>query len=174
MGSHIGWRGERSIAYKSVETSPYQTGFKTLRGSSEGNAQRRQYLLAVSLSCYKWYQSQTPSGVPARTLGPQRRWIVRFHVGWIGERIIAYKGAETSLYQTPFKTLRGIPKGKVQIGQYSLVVGLSCYINYTTEDWKPSVCMFTILEYDCSLLTQLENASYRTEFACKFSAICNC
>ena len=31
--SHIGWRGERSIPYKGVETSPDQTCLKTLRGS---------------------------------------------------------------------------------------------------------------------------------------------
>jgi len=50
--SHIGWRGKRSIAYKGVETSPYQTCFKTLKGSTEGKAQRGQYLLAVDLGCY--------------------------------------------------------------------------------------------------------------------------
>ena len=31
MRSHIGWRGERNIPYKGVETSPYQTRFKTVR-----------------------------------------------------------------------------------------------------------------------------------------------
>ena len=36
--SQIGWRGERSILYK---------GVKTLRGSSEGKAQRKQYLLGL-------------------------------------------------------------------------------------------------------------------------------
>jgi len=36
-----------------------------------GKAQRGQYLLVVGLGCYKWYQSQTPSCVPARTLGPR-------------------------------------------------------------------------------------------------------
>ena len=29
------------------------------------------------LGCYKWYQSQTPSGVSARTLGSQGGWSVR-------------------------------------------------------------------------------------------------
>ena len=103
-------RGERSIAYKGVETSPNQTHFKnlegklkreitkrtilvgeekeallirvckplptrrvlkTLRENSKGKAQREQYLLAVGLGHCKWYQSQTPGGVPARTLSPQ-------------------------------------------------------------------------------------------------------
>ena len=38
MRSHISWRGEPNIVYKGVETSPYQTRFKTLRGSPEGKA----------------------------------------------------------------------------------------------------------------------------------------
>ena len=54
MRSHIGWRGERSILYKSVETFPYQTCFKTLRGNLEGKFQREQYLLAVSLGYYSY------------------------------------------------------------------------------------------------------------------------
>ena len=33
--------------------------------------QSGQYLLAVGLNCYKWYQSQSLDGVLARTLGPQ-------------------------------------------------------------------------------------------------------
>ena len=36
-----------------------------------GKAQRVQYLLAVGLDCYKWYQSHTSGGVPARTPGSQ-------------------------------------------------------------------------------------------------------
>ena len=55
--SYLGWRGEQNILYKDVETSPKQSRFKTLMVSLEGKAQRRQYLLVVSLSCYKWYQS---------------------------------------------------------------------------------------------------------------------
>ena len=64
---------------------------KTLRESSKGKVQREQYLLAVGLSRYKWYQSQTPGDVPARRLSPeegghevvcqQGRWARR---GWIG------------------------------------------------------------------------------------------
>ena len=29
--SHIGWRGEESIPFKCVETSPYQTRFEAVR-----------------------------------------------------------------------------------------------------------------------------------------------
>ena len=58
---------------------------KTLRGSPKGKTQRGQYRLAVGLGCYKWYQSQTSGGVPARTLGPKGGWIVRSHIGWGGE-----------------------------------------------------------------------------------------
>ena len=35
-------------------------------------------------------------GVLARTLGPQREWIVRSHISWRGERSIPYEGVETS------------------------------------------------------------------------------
>ena len=52
MRSHVGWRGERSIPYKGVETSLYHMRFKTLRGSPEEKAQRGQYLLAVGLGYY--------------------------------------------------------------------------------------------------------------------------
>ena len=45
--------------------------FKTLRGSLEGKIQRGQYLLAVGLGGYKWYQSQTPDDVSARRLSPE-------------------------------------------------------------------------------------------------------
>ena len=44
---------------------------KSLRGSPKGKAQRGQYLLAVGLGCYKWYQSHTPRGVPVRRLSPK-------------------------------------------------------------------------------------------------------
>ena len=70
--SHISWRGERNILYKGVETSPYQTHFKNLEGNPKGKTLRGQYLLAMALSCYKWYQSQILGGVPMRTLRPER------------------------------------------------------------------------------------------------------
>ena len=57
--------------------------------------QRGQYLLALGLDCYKWYQSQTPGGLLVWTLSLQVRWIVRSHVGWRGEGSILYKGLET-------------------------------------------------------------------------------
>ena len=49
---------------------PCRRVLKTLKGSLKVKTQRGQYLLAVDLSCYLWYQSQTPGGVPTRTLGP--------------------------------------------------------------------------------------------------------
>ena len=42
--SHIGWRGKRNTLYNGVETFPYQMHFKALMRSSEGKAQRKQYL----------------------------------------------------------------------------------------------------------------------------------
>ena len=41
-------------------------------GSPKEKAQRGQYLLAVGLSCYQWYQSQTLGDVPARRLSVER------------------------------------------------------------------------------------------------------
>ena len=53
--------------------------------------------------------------------GLQGGWIVRSHIGWRGERNISYKGVETSLEQTRFKTLRGSLEGKVQtIGEQNI------------------------------------------------------
>ena len=40
-------------------------------GSPKGKAQRGQYLLAVDLGRYKWYQSQTPDDVPAFSMFPE-------------------------------------------------------------------------------------------------------
>ena len=47
---------------------PSRRVLKTLRESLKGKAQRGQYLLAVCLSCYKWYQSQTLGDVLMRRL----------------------------------------------------------------------------------------------------------
>ena len=58
----------------------------------------------------------------ARTLGPEGGWIMRSHNGWGGER-----NTFTLPNRRVLKTLRGNPKGKVQRGQYLLVVGLGHY-----------------------------------------------
>ena len=41
LRSYISWRGERSILYKGVETSPYQTHFKNLVGKPERESPKR-------------------------------------------------------------------------------------------------------------------------------------
>ena len=72
---------------------PNRRVLKTLRGSLKGNAERGQYLLAVSLGCYKWYQRQTPGDVPAKRLSLERGWtrggvptrMLGLEGGWIGE-----------------------------------------------------------------------------------------
>ena len=48
-----------------------QTRFKALSRSPKWKVQRGQYLLAVDLGCYKWYQSQTPDDVSAFSVFPQ-------------------------------------------------------------------------------------------------------
>ena len=72
---------------------------KTLRESSKRKSRGRQYLLAVDLGCYKWYQSQTPGDVLVRRLslegrwctskdaGSQSRWIGESHINWRRERV---------------------------------------------------------------------------------------
>ena len=47
MRSHIGWRGERSIPYKGVETSPQQTRVKIVRLTVIRNGIKR----TISTSC---------------------------------------------------------------------------------------------------------------------------
>ena len=63
----------------------------------------------------------------ARTLDPEGEWIVRSHVGWGGERIIVYKGVETSPNRHVLKTLKGDLRGKAQREQYLLAVDFGSY-----------------------------------------------
>ena len=83
--SHIGWRGEQNIPYKSTNTSPcspWQKHLKTVKltrnrpkrtisNNSGLELLQGQYLIIVGLSYHKWYQSQVLRCVPTRTLGPQ-------------------------------------------------------------------------------------------------------
>ena len=70
--SHIGWGGERIIFYKGVKAPlPSRRVLRILMGSPKGKVQRGQYLLAVELDCYKWYQSQTPGNVLENWLSPK-------------------------------------------------------------------------------------------------------
>ena len=48
--------------------------------------------------------------MPARTLGPERGWIVRSHIDWGGERNTLYKGVETFPWYTRFKNFKGKPE----------------------------------------------------------------
>ena len=51
---------------------PSKRILKTLRGSPKEKTQRGQYLVAVGLGRYKWYQSQTMADVLERRLSPDR------------------------------------------------------------------------------------------------------
>ena len=73
--------------------------FKGLRESPKGKVQRGQYLLAVDLGRYKWYQSQVSNDVPARTLGPDGRWIVMSLIGWGGEQNTIDKDCDVTHYR---------------------------------------------------------------------------
>ena len=50
--SHIGWGGVGAFFIRVWKPLPSIRVLKTLRGSSKGKTQRRQYILAVGLSCY--------------------------------------------------------------------------------------------------------------------------
>ena len=50
---HVGWRGERSIPYKGVETSPYETCFKTVRLTAICNGSKRTIFVSDGLGLYK-------------------------------------------------------------------------------------------------------------------------
>ena len=64
--------------------------FKNLEGKPERESPKRQYLLAVGLGRYKWYQSQTPGDVPAKRLSPGGGWTR----GGVLARTLAPKGGE--------------------------------------------------------------------------------
>ena len=76
--------------------------FKATREA--GKAKKEQYLLAVDLGHYKWYQSQTSDDVSVFSLFP-----------------------EGGRHEACFKALRGSPKGKAQRVQYLLAVNLGRY-----------------------------------------------
>ena len=63
--------GNEAFFIKMWKHLPSRRILKTLRGSPKGKVRRGQYLLAVGLGSYKWYQSQTLNDVPVRRLSPK-------------------------------------------------------------------------------------------------------
>ena len=89
---------------------------------------------------YQWWAWAVTNGIRARFRvvcergrWSLRGWIVRSYIGWRRERSIFNKGVEISPQQTCFKTLRESSEGKVQRGQYLLVVDLDCYKQYQSQ-----------------------------------------
>ena len=83
--SHIGWGGDEAFFIRVWKPLLSRRVLKTLKGSPKGKGQEGQYLLAVGLSCYKWYQSQTRGDVLARRLNPEGVWTrggVPAHIDW--------------------------------------------------------------------------------------------
>ena len=74
MRSHVGWGGNETFFTRVWKPLPNRRVLETLRGSLKGKAQRGQYLLAVGLDSYKWYQRQTPDDVSVRRLIPEEGW----------------------------------------------------------------------------------------------------
>ena len=99
------------------------------------------------LSCYKWYQNQTPSDVTVRTLGLESEWIggptsigkgseIPYQLG--GIQSILYKGMETSTRRRVLKILRGSVKGKTQKEPKKKIYISSGLGRYTTNFYFPS------------------------------------
>ena len=75
--SHLDWRGEQNIPHKSVETSSYQTLFKTVRLAAIRNGPKQTTFASCGLEWLQMVSELDMGGVRARMLGPQRGWIVR-------------------------------------------------------------------------------------------------
>ena len=126
---------------------------KTSRGSPREKVQTGQYLLAVNLGCYKWYQKQTPGNVPTGRLSPEGEWTW----GGVPARTLSLKtgglecpkligeGNECQRGRWPRRgwivrphinwgkersiLYKGVEISlKAQRGQYLLIVGLSYYM----------------------------------------------
>ena len=66
--SYIGWEENKTLLrlQRVWKLLTSRRVLKPLRENSKWKTQRRQYLLAVGLGRYKWYQSQIPSDVSTR------------------------------------------------------------------------------------------------------------
>ena len=103
--SHIGWKGERNILYKDVETSPWQTHFKKLERKPERDSPKRTISVRGGLGLLQIVSEPdtgrcasedagpqrgwTLGDVLARTLSPEGGWIVRSHIEWGGKQVLA-------------------------------------------------------------------------------------
>ena len=86
--------------------------FKNLEGKSERKSPKKTIFVSGGLGLLQMVSESdirrcvneeteseggwTRGGVPARTFGPEGRWIVRSHIGWGGEQSILYKSVKTS------------------------------------------------------------------------------
>ena len=72
MGSHIGWRGERNILYKGVETSLYQTCFKNLEGKPERKSPKRTISVSGGLGMLQMVSEPVIGRCVSEDVGPPR------------------------------------------------------------------------------------------------------
>ena len=71
MRSRIGSEENEALFIRVWRPLPSINIFKMLKESPKEKAQRGQYLLAMSLGHYQWYQSQTPDDVSTKRLSPK-------------------------------------------------------------------------------------------------------
>ena len=96
MRSHLDWRGERNIFYKGVETSHYQTCFKTVRLTAIRNRLKRIISTSGELEPLQMILKPDTKRCASDDAGPLRGVDCEIHIGWREERNIFYKGVETS------------------------------------------------------------------------------
>ena len=72
MRSHIGWRGERNIPYKCVETFPYHTRFKTVRLTTIHNKQKQTIFASDGLGLLQMVLKPNTAWCTSEDTGPSR------------------------------------------------------------------------------------------------------
>ena len=86
--------------------------FKNLVGKPERESPKRTISASGELELLQMVLEPDTERCASKDVGPQRRWIVKSHIGWRGERSISYKGVKVFSYQTRFKNFEGKPKKK--------------------------------------------------------------
>ena len=72
MRSHISWRGEQSTPYKGIETSPYQTRFRTLKVKPERKRPKRTIFVNGGLGLLQMVSEPNTRRCASENAGPPR------------------------------------------------------------------------------------------------------
>ena len=80
MRSHIGWRGERKIPYKGVESSLVDT-FYNLEGKPRRESPKRIISADSGLRLLQMVSESNTARYANKDAGSPKGWIVRSHIG---------------------------------------------------------------------------------------------